>query len=181
MPIENEIKYVLKIDCEPTIAHACNIKLDIWQGYVFSNSSMTFRVRKSTNGEITYHSTFKLKGKQTTEIETVISQRDFNSLWQDSKNKLNKIRYKKMIREEEWSIDFFKSENSVYFVLAEVEMSEESTEPSYMPNFVKENILFQVPLTDNRFSSKKLSRPKYANKLYKEICNASLRSQLSSC
>jgi hypothetical protein len=50
-----------------------------------------------------------------------------------------------------------------------VELPEDQMEPDTIPDIVKRNMLFKVPLTDNRFSNKLLSNAKYAAELLNEI------------
>src|SRR5581483_11864739 len=103
------------------------------------------------------------------EIENQIEERDFNDLWTQCMNKLEKIRY--VITDkcgQKWEIDFFKDHNgSNYFCLAELEMPEGQKTPLFVPKFIRENLIFEVPLTDCRFASKLLADIRYSNDLYK--------------
>lgn len=69
---------------------------------------------------------------------------------------LSKDRY---IYEEDglkWEIDFFKNGEDLYFVMAEIELPEGHVRPTKIPSLLKQHLLYEVPLTDDRFSNRKL-------------------------
>ncbi len=120
------------------------------------------------------------------EISTGINKKDFNDFWENAKGKLLKIRYvikdvnkvhehfetaEGDLWQEVWEIDFFKTmDNETYFVMAEVEIPEGRKEPLFdMPDIIKQNTIFRVPLGDSRFSNTRLGDVKYATKLYKSL------------
>ncbi len=52
-------------------------------------------------------------------------------------------------------------------------MPEGQLAPGVIPDFIKDNLIYEVDLTDNRFSSKLLADVRYATNIYKEITNVS--------
>ena len=51
--------------------------------------------------------------------------------------------------------------------MAEIELSSKQKWPSHTPDYIEQNLLYKVPLTDERFSSRLLYDVAYATKLYK--------------
>lgn len=169
MPTENEKKYVLDLNTEEKFEKLAESKNPILQGYLFSSKGTSLRLRKMKNKHyLTLKST--VNGR-VVEIENQIDERDFNDLWTQCMNKLEKIRYIVSDKHgQQWEIDFFKDHNGVnYFALAEFEMPEGQLAPLFVPRFIKENLLFEVPLTDCRFASKLLADIRYASDIYKLI------------
>lgn len=168
MPTENEKKFVLQIDEEYFKKHACT-KFNISQGYLFSSKGISLRCRRAKKG---FYLTLKSSvNGRVVEIENQINERDFNDLWTQCMNKLEKTRY--VLDDgngQFWEIDFFKDHNDQnYFCLAEFEMPEGQLSPKFIPKFIKERLIFEVPLTDCRFASKLLADMRYATELYKEV------------
>lgn len=188
MPTENEVKFVLKTDCESLIAPLAKTKHYISQGYLVASRGVSLRVRKSVvetrtkndrcqfgnsvSCETEYHMTFKhsVKGR-VIEIEKKIDQRDFDDLWEVSMNKLEKVRYK-VTKPDVWEIDFFKDHHDhTYFAMAEFEMPEGQKQPTVVPDFITKHLIHEVPLTDTKFSSKLLADVRYATDLYGSLVN----------
>jgi CYTH domain-containing protein len=174
MPTENERKFIIDISCEKNVNELSSEQYFISQGYLISTRGITTRIRKSvknSNGSESYYFTLKVNTNgRCVEIENKLDQRDFNDLWSITLNQLEKIRY--IIKHEKniWEIDFFKDyKNQTYMAVAEVELPEDQMEPESIPNIIKKNLLFKVPLTDNRFSNKLISNAKYAAELLNEI------------
>lgn len=169
MPTECEKKYVLDLDTEDKFQKlSCN-KAKLLQGYLFSSKGTSLRCRKMKNKHfLTLKST--VNGR-VVEIENQIDERDFNDLWTQCMNKLEKVRYVcSDDKNQVWEVDFFKDHNSTnYFCLAELEMPEGQKEPEFIPKFIKNNLLFEVPLTDCRFASKLLADIRYATDIYKQL------------
>ena len=171
MPTENELKYVLKLDVESQFAGIAR-PLHIWQGYPCAVRGMTVRVRKIFDGE---HSTFVFTyknniGTRVIEIEQEIDERDYNDLWNQSLVRFEKVRYKYAAPYKGWEVDFFKDHgDKTYFAMAECEMPEGQKAPDKFPTLVKNNLVFAVPGTDERFSSKLLADPRYAKKILEEL------------
>ncbi len=176
MPTENERKYVMNLDCENDVKVRANSRFLIHQGYLVASKGISLRVRSSLrlgeNSEERYYMTFKhtVKGR-VIEIEQRIDKRDFSDLWEVAMNKLVKVRYKtKDARKHTWEIDFFRDHHDhTYFVMAEHEMPEGQIEPAVMPSEVADNLVFTVPLTDTRFSSKLLADVRYAKSMYQDL------------
>lgn len=173
MPTENELKYVLRMNCEKEIAKIAKEKMAIHQGYLVSSKGIVLRVRASGTAEgIKYYMTFKYSTKQRViEVEKKLDKRDFDDLWEACMNKLDKIRYEvKDSNKQVWEIDFFKNhDDQTYFAMAEHEMPEGKAFPDMIPQFITSNLLYAVPLTDTRFASKLLADVRYAKQMYQSF------------
>lgn len=175
MPTENELKYVLDINSEKAITRVAKSSYHIKQGYLFSKSGTTLRIRKSTfSSKKKEKEKFVLCFKQNTgerllEIEKTINKRDFDDLWNLAKNKLEKIRYEISVRGELWEVDYFRDGIETYFAMAEHEMPEGVLEPSFIPEIIEKYLLFSVQRDDDRFTSRKISNIKYAKELFETI------------
>lgn len=171
MPTENERKYVLRLNTE---LDKIKIKpLHVRQGYLMTSRGMTLRFRhvKRYSGENVYIMSFKCNtGKRTVEIENKrVSKRDFDDVWPFCMNKVYKVRN---LTPEGWEIDFFLDHRSeVYLVMAEYEMPEGQEAPKEIPDYISENLIYEVPLTDFRFSSKLLSDVRYSKEIYNLLKN----------
>jgi CYTH domain-containing protein len=188
MPTENERKFVIDLGCEEEIAGLASKKYLIAQGYMVTTKGITVRARKrfdyrsKDKNHFQYYFTLKANaGGRCVEIEDRINERDFNDLWSICRNKLEKIRYVVTHRRTrkptlDWELDFFKDHrNETYFALAEIELPEGKEAPDVIPDFVKNNLLFEVPLTDNRFGNKLLGDARYAANILQDIKSANFK------
>lgn len=173
MPTENERKYVLSLGKEKHFKELAKYKTTIRQGYLLSSKGVALRCRESVNSKTEYYFTFKLTANsgRVVEIEKKIDERDFTDLWEQSLNKLEKIRYYIEDSEKQlWEVDFFKDQNGEnYFCMAELEMPEGQHKPKSIPGFIEKNLVYEVDLKDSRFSSKMLADIKYATELYANL------------
>ncbi len=179
MPTENEMKFVLLIESEKEISKLCKNCFEIKQAYIAANHGMSLRIREKKHLKSSrrdkYEICFKQKiGKRVLEIENQIDVRDFEDLWSVAMNRLDKIRYNLIIRKKKvdylWEIDFFKDHGqNTYFALAEHEMPENQLKPDFIPDIIKKHLVFEVPITDGRFASKRLADVKHAKELYNQI------------
>ena len=177
MPVENEKKVLLNLNTsEATIYKIAAEIFHIEQAYMLRDKELTVRIRKQIDrmDNVKHYLTVKTKvDDKLIEIEKKISQQDFVHLSKKAAGWVEKSRYVVGLPRENpecwWDIDFFKSGLDTYFVMAEIELPDGVAEPAYLPEFVQDNLLYSVPRTDNRFSSKKLSSVEYATKLLDEI------------
>jgi CYTH domain-containing protein len=172
MPTEHEYKTALSVDlCEKTVSKKAREHQRIEQGYLAFSKGMTARIRFIDDGKKTkWYLTFKQKvGERVIEIEKKIDERDGQDLWSVCVGKLKKDRYVVDNKGVVWEVDFFKKGNHLYFVLAEVELPEGATRPKSVPEILKPHVLYEVPLTDDRFSNKRLGDVDYAMELYRKI------------
>jgi CYTH domain-containing protein len=173
MPTEHEYKYVLDLGIRKDVIKSVPIKQNIEQGYLAFSKGMTCRVRKINNsGKGTeYFFTFKQKvDGRVVEIETSLNQRDGKDLWNSCISKLRKDRHKLVDGKNTWDIDLFYNESDFcYFILAEVELPEGADRPKKLPDLLKKKVIYEVPLTDDRFSNKRLGDAFYAMDLYKKL------------
>ena len=134
------------------------------------SKGMTTRIRCIDNGDKNkWFLTFKQKvNDRVIEIEKKLDDRDGSDLWQACVGKLTKDRYV-FAGEEIWEVDLFKRSGELYFILAEVELAEGKPRPKSVPKFLKPYVLYEVPITDDRFSNKRLGDVDYAMNLYKSL------------
>lgn len=178
MPTEHEYKYVLRQEFLPETVDWDRIQ-NIEQGYLSYSKGMTLRIRHLEEGK---KSKWFLTLKQSVrgrvvEIETKIDERDGEDLWEACVGKLKKIRHVVEHKGANWEVDFFYKGCHLYFVMAEVELPEGSSRPKEIPSFIKEHLLLEVQLTDDRFSNKRLGDAEYATKIYNELLPKTSRSK----
>lgn len=176
MPTEHEYKYVISMDFannypEDQLRVMCDEDQFIRQGYLAFSKGMTTRIRYlKTEKKSQWFLTFKQKvGERVIEIEKKISDRDGSDLWDICVGRLNKERFVFKDGEIKWEVDFFRKGGLLYFILAEVELSEGMPPPEKAPDFLAPFIIYNVPLTDDRFSNKRLGDAEYAHRLYLDI------------
>jgi CYTH domain-containing protein len=172
MPIENERKFVLKDDddLERSLAGEPGLTRSFLRQAYLDVSGM--RIRSiDEGGAIRHVFTYKrpIDG-QTVEIETEISPVDFERLWSQRRETLQKLRYSWTDGPFHWDVDFFKTDdNRTYFTQAEVEMPEGQTEPPSLPPRLAGHLLAIAPAGDQRFASKRLASQAHAEKLLADI------------
>lgn len=179
MPTEHEYKYVLQIESENVFKGDLKDPHIIEQGYLAFSKGMSTRIRsiqKHGVGDKQWYFTFKQKAaNRVIEIEQKISERDGEDLWPQCIGKLWKHRYVCKVPcnkhiEQKWELDFFYDKhNKCYFSLAEIELPEGAPRPSPLPKFLREFVIHEVCLTDDRFSNKRLGDVRYANELYQSL------------
>ena len=163
MPIENELKFILDVEdpekFQKTIGNLPKAEsYEYRQGYLNDNT----RIRSIRGGDtelfvFTYKN--KVNGKLI-EIETDISESDFNHLWIKITKMITKTRIKVPHGDYIWEVDFIKTPiNECYLVMVEVEMPDGITDPGVLPPFVADNLLFAVPPDDLRFANTQLTVP----------------------
>jgi CYTH domain-containing protein len=170
MPVENELKFVVKRDIEWDLFQSDWLEASIHQGYL--NLNPTIRIRSVAcyqKCEIAYFFTFKqLIEDDIIEIECEISHKEFTKLWPSALNTVYKTRYYKDIEDEHWTVDCLIDVSQPYFVMAEVEMPEGRVSPLHMPSIVKNNLLYAVEKNNKAYSNSTLSNVDIASRLYKE-------------
>lgn len=176
MPTEYEFKYAIHLDLVKEISEdrlriMCDKHLIIEQGYLAFSKGMSCRVRCTKEyGKPKWHMTFKQKtSSRVVEIEKKIDERDGNDLWQVSVGKLKKDRYVFDEHGIKWELDLLKQDNCIYFIIAEVELMEGTVRPKKMPDFLQSFLLYEVPMSDDRFSNKRLGDANYARDLYSRL------------
>lgn len=172
MPIENERKFVLKDDgeLEARMAKTAGVTNSFLRQAYLDVSGMRIRSVES-NGTTRHVFTYKrpIDG-QVVEIETEISSVDFDRLWSQRREMLQKARYSWTDGPFHWDVDFFKTDDGrTYFAQAEVEMPEEQKDPPPLPPSLAGNLLATAPAGDQRFTSKRLANRAHAEKLLAEI------------
>lgn len=186
MPTEHEYKYVLRYSPEALLQASLLFQRieHIEQGYIVYSKGTTARVRKVTakkyaddhHKKTNWFFTFKHKvDSRTIELEQKIDVRDGEELWTRCIGKLRKKRY--VILDDvgnrighkavKWEVDFFFDQHDhIYFAMAEVELPEGFRRPDRIPSFIEDHLLYEVPLTDDRFSNKRLGDVAYTKELY---------------
>lgn len=166
MPIENERKFVLRLDF-PAERLAGWRKHEIRQGYLDDGP----RLRETDGAYLFTYKKWIPQTRELLEIETPVSHHDFELLWPQCVSTLQKTRYEKRIGDNDWVVDFLRrSSGDVYFAIAEVEMPRGIAAPDRIPNEIADYIALAVPAEDQRFTNKKLVDEKYAAGLYAEVC-----------
>lgn len=184
MPTEHEFKYVLSLDFlnefdESILRKTSTGWTEINQGYVAVAEGTATRIRQARtvaprhygNSEVDHWTlTFKhTVNSRVIEIEKELDSRDGQDLWSACTRRVCKTRYYFPDGDHTWELDLFKTDQNVYFILAEVELPEGSSRPTLMPSFLSKYMIYEVDLTDNQFSNKKLGDVEYAAELYKKI------------
>ncbi len=172
MPIENERKFVLDDDgsLEPALATVPGVsRCLLRQAYL---DAPGLRIRSVEEGGKKHHLfTYKRTvDGQVVEIETAISAVDFERLWTQCNEFLQKVRYAWDDGHFHWDVDFFKGgKGETYFAMAEVEMPERQTEPPPLPARLAARLLAAAPAGDPRFTSKRLSDRGHAERLLADL------------
>ncbi|HTM81708.1 hypothetical protein [Asticcacaulis sp.] len=118
MPIENERKYILPLDFDASALHGWE-KHDILQAYLDDGP----RIRQINADYIFTYKKWIPQVSELVEIELAISKDDFDLLWTQRVQSLEKTRYEKHIGEAEWVVDFLRDPAGRNFVvMAEVEL-----------------------------------------------------------
>lgn len=180
MPTEHEFKYVLKINKDILQELSSIFSEDVVyidQGYLNTNPVIRIRVKTHEGCESSYILTTKVKTPiRLIEIEQEIDKRDGEELWKLCNKKLKKKRFQiydgtiNVI----WMVEldcFYSLENidgDPYFIMAEIEMPEGMSRPE-LPEFLQKHLLYEVPLTDNRFSNTNLGDVEYTTRLYQNL------------
>ena len=171
MPIENERKFVLKDNgLEAELAARPGVTRSFLRQAYLDVSGM--RIRSVEEGRALRHIfTYKRPvNGQVVEIETAISPEDFERLWSQRCETLQKVRYSWTDGPFHWDVDFFKTEDGrTYFAQAEVEMPEDQEEPPPLPPSLASHLLAMAPVGDQRFTSKRLADRAHAEKLMADI------------
>ncbi len=172
MTTEHEFKYMVSLEFAKNFDHSTLLKMSkehqhIKQGYLAFSKGMSTRIRCIDGETQRWILTFKQKvGNRVIEIEKKLDNRDGQDLWAVCVGKLKKDRYIIEDKGIKWEIDLFKKGHNLYFILVEVELPEGANRPKKVPKFLKDYVLYEVPLTDDRFSNKKLSEVEFATNLY---------------
>ena len=95
---------------------------------------------------------------------------DFDRLWSQRRETLQKARYSWPDGRFHWDVDFFKTDDGrTYFAQAEVEMPEDDKAPPPLPPPLAEHLLALAPAGDLRFTSKRLANQAHAERLLADI------------
>ncbi|HMJ98494.1 MAG TPA: CYTH domain-containing protein [Reyranella sp.] len=172
MPIENERKFVLLDDgrLEQQLAHVPGVTKSFLRQAYLDVSGMRIRSLEA-DGRKRYVFTYKREvDGQVVEIETDINVQDFDRLWSQRRETLQKARYSWNDDRFHWDVDFFKTaEGRTYFAQAEVEMPEDDKAPPPLPPRLVGHLLAMAPAGDQRFTSKRLADPAHAERLLADI------------
>jgi CYTH domain-containing protein len=174
MPIENERKFVLLDDgkLEQQLAHAPGVTKSFLRQAYLDVSGMRIRSLEA-DGRKRYVFTYKREvDGQVVEIETDINVEDFDRLWSQRRETLQKARYSWNDDRFHWEVELFKTaEGRTYFAQAEVEMPEDDKAPPPLPPLLAGHLLATAPAGDPRFTSKRLADQAHAERLLAELRN----------
>lgn len=165
MPVENERKYVLDIGFDAGHLKGWT-RHDIRQGYLDDGP----RIRQRDADYIFTYKKWVPHAGELVEIETPVSEDDFDLLWPLCVKRIAKTRYVLMQDEVEWVVDFLHgNDEQVYFVMAEAELPRGQAVPRNIPAEIESGILHSVDAADNRFTNKKLADRDYAAGIYQLV------------
>jgi hypothetical protein len=187
MPIEREFKFLLrepdelfgKLDMGSAIGLVSG-KADIQQGYLSRGGRIRRRAWEIYRGQRMQvpmvENIFTYKHDLTSqpgclEIETELSQDDYDLAWSEADHKLMKYRFNVPDGHSAgvWEIDFFKDEQGIYLAMAEFEVPAHKGSPDRLHPLVEEYLVFAVPEDDGRFKNRKLCNRQLVEQLLKEI------------
>jgi CYTH domain-containing protein len=172
MPIENERKFVLDDDgkLEQQLAQVPGVTRSFLRQAYLDVSGLRIRAIEA-DGTKRHVFTYKREvDGQVVEIETDISAADFDRLWSQRRETLQKVRCSWDDGHFHWDVDFFKTdEGRTYFSQAEVEMPEQDKAPPPVPKCLAGHLLAPAPAGDPRFSSKRLADRAHAESLLADI------------
>jgi hypothetical protein len=170
MPIENEYKHVLRDDdgsLETKLSSSWP-KLEIEQFYL-GDRQARFRRIVDAAGLVSFVFTFKqsIAGKLL-EIETPVTQDDFDLARTASTGGLHKTRFVRSEGQVHWDVDFLyevvdgRRAQRPYFVMAEAEMADGMSEHDVHPEILP-HLVYSVPKDESHvFTNGKLIDPAYA-------------------
>jgi len=165
MPIENERKYLLPLDFDPAQLVGWT-KHSIRQAYLDDG----LRIREIDAAHVFTYKKWIPQTQELVEIELAISKEDFDLLWSQRIETLEKTRYEKHIGEALWVIDLLHDPaGGIFVAMAEAELPRHMPAPDVIPDEIAPHIIYTVAAGDNRFTNKKLSDPAYAARLYDEM------------
>lgn len=103
------------------------------------------------------------------EIETDISKEDFDLGWRDCSHDILKNRITFSSGNHIWEIDFFKSPETGNhnLIIIECEVNKDKPDISCLPAYIRNNILYQIPIGNHKFSNKNLSFQNNIDEIYK--------------
>ncbi|WP_162938056.1 hypothetical protein [Kiloniella sp. EL199] len=168
MPVENEYKFALydpdgKLE-EKLLTSDC-FRVAIRQGYIRKGA----RIREwhdLQSQTVRYIFTYKHRvDDDVIEVETDISEEDFNRLWSVREYDVSKIRFKFIVDGMTWDVDFLKDQGKTYFSLAEVELPEEQRIVPTPPALIKDYVLGGTGRHDKTLSNKRLLHVDYAKQV----------------
>lgn len=178
MPIERELKYVLRptnsvVEQLERLACEKNWKRHlIQQAYIAPNARIRKKTPLTINGvlgkpEHTFTFKYDLPDFSVVEMESPISDFDFDCMWSSADTRLQKVRFSKAPKMdgndgEGWDIDVFiqhldEQLLDPYCILAECEMFGNRSIPLKLPGVVKRNLIHHVRPGDKGFSSKSIA------------------------
>jgi len=188
MPVEREFKYILRSPDKlyKALHKESGVRAiaEINQGYLSRGGRVRSRKWWLKNGEVFYNSPAVAKVEYIftykhdlsaqpgcLEIETPISEDDFNLAWNEADHKITKTRFllECQYNTGVWEIDFFKDTNGIYLALAEFEVPADSGPPDRLHPLVQKHLIYSVPEGDGRFKNRKLCERGLTEKLLKEI------------
>lgn len=168
MPIENERKFLLPLDFDAArLSHWK--RHDIRQAYLDDGP----RIRQIDADHVFTYKKWIPQARELVEIEVGLSKEDFDLLWSQRVESLEKTRYEKQIGDALWVVDLLHSPAGGNFVvMAEAELPRHMLSPGSIPDEIAAHVLYVVPANDDRFTNKKLADPDYAARLYRDVVSA---------
>ncbi|TAD91985.1 MAG: hypothetical protein EAZ99_01290 [Alphaproteobacteria bacterium] len=156
MPVENERKYLLKVEHGPVTAAAerCRSVLgagtrveQLQQGWLDGTRARVRRV-EADQASVRHVFTWKrMTGGRPIEIEQSIDPEDFSDLFAEAEERLSKWRLTPLRGgDEAWCLDLLpNSDGSACLAIAEVEMPEGRDHPRVLPSWLRFRLVHSVP------------------------------------
>lgn len=174
MPVENERKYVLDAHVDyKTLLGKETEWFDVLQGYLFLEKNQVARVRKDQAmfGEPKFWFTYKQTQKtDLIEIETLLSQQDFEKLFATSQHQVKKIRARQRYFGQLWEFDFFDFDG-LKLVIAEIELLPNQMYPDHVPDWISKHCIYQVKPGDWRWQNSNFTSQSIVKDLLASINN----------
>lgn len=154
VPVEIERKFLVDTMPEKVDQYPYSV---IIQGYVLTGKNGSLRLRKETTaeGKVKYLMTIKRgKGIKKEEIQTVLSQEQFEVMWPAVANFLEKVRFKIPFGKHTIDFDMYKGNRFNGLITAEVEF--ESVEEA--EEFVPPEWFGEEKTDDSQYSNANLAK-----------------------
>jgi hypothetical protein len=172
MPIENEVKYVLRLECEHDVIAVAETACDIKQGYlddgVRVRSKKWYCPQNKTLGGVEYEYTYKRKIKQGMfEVNCDITERRVQGTLEADGRAAGEDSVQSSLRLGDRFLPG--GEEDVLRPGRALEMPKGTKKPHYIPAYIQRLMLDKKPYRCATYSSKALSNPEYAKKKLKKL------------
>lgn len=189
--IENEWKYVLSVsDWKRYQMELRSVLLgqsfEITQGYLDDHSRIRKMVPRDYGATQWFFTHKRSIAGKVVEIETPITERDFEMLWTLVRPGLDAI-YKTRVKvhargatlahqpnraHDLWEVDFIRDaeKGNLLMIMAEIELPEDNTDgPSFIPPFINDHVIWRARQDDLRFTNRQLANIEETRRLMETL------------